>query len=109
MVSGARKFLACLFLLMLPVWKGLAAQKFPIQPPKPPVGFPMPDVSAAEERALGHMLDNELPLRLDATTAFSTTSTIPGEPFAPRPLTLDAATLLAPLPPGDYTVPVFAF
>jgi hypothetical protein len=109
MSSAVRKFFACLLLLVVPGWQNLAAQKFPFPLPKPPVSIPTPDLSGAEERALGTLLDNQLPLRLDATTAFAKTSVLPGGPFTPAPLDIDMQTLVAPLPPGDYTVPVFAF
>lgn len=63
----------------------------------------------ATEEALGKILDNELPLKLDATTVYPTVATLPGGPFQPTLLQLSSADLDRPLPPGDYTVNALAF
>lgn len=63
----------------------------------------------AAQAALAKVLDNELPLRLDATTIYPTVSAPPGGPFKPVPLHLSAADLERPLPPGDYTIETLAF
>jgi hypothetical protein len=63
----------------------------------------------AAEEALGKILDNELPLKLDATSIYPTVSTLPGGPFNPKALALSAEGAKAPLPPGDYAVPALAF
>src|SRR5579862_9177384 len=63
----------------------------------------------AAEKALGSLLNEQLPLKLDAKTAYHTVSALPGGPFQPKPLQLTAADMNDPLPPGDYTFPVMAF
>lgn len=63
----------------------------------------------AAELALRNLLNNELPLRLDATTVYPTVAVLPGGPFQPRPLSLSAADVDRPLPPGDYTIPALVF
>jgi hypothetical protein len=55
----------------------------------------------AADLALRNLLNNELPLRLDATTVYPTVAVLPGGPFQPRPLSLSAADVDRPLPPGD--------
>jgi hypothetical protein len=109
MSSVIRKLLASLLILALPGWQDLAAQRFPFPLPKPPIPIPTPDLSTAEERAIGSLLDNQLPLKLDAKTVFAKTNKLPGAAFAPKPLEVDMETLVSPLPPGDYNIPVFAF
>ena len=63
----------------------------------------------AADLALRNLLNNELPLRLDATTVYPTVAALPGGPFHPRPLSLSAADVDRPLPPGDYTIPALVF
>lgn len=65
----------------------------------------------AGELALRTVLNNELPLRLDAANAYPTVATLPGKaPFNPSPLHLvSPADLDRPLPPGDYTLQALAF
>ena len=63
----------------------------------------------AATKSLGSILNNQLPLTLDANTTYPTVATLPGGPFQPRPLKLTAADLDRPLPPGDYTIQIFAF
>ena len=63
----------------------------------------------AADLALRDLLNNELPLRLDATTVYPTVAVPPGGPFQPRPLSLSAADVDRPLPPGDYTIPALVF
>ena len=55
------------------------------------------------------LLNNDLPIVLDATTALPTVDTLPGGVFKPRPLAVSADMLSKPLPPGDYVVNVTAF
>ncbi len=63
----------------------------------------------AAEKALGSLLNEQLPLKLDAKTAFHTVNALPGGPFQPKPLQLTAADMDTPLAPGDYTLQVQAF
>jgi hypothetical protein len=63
----------------------------------------------ATELAIRNVLDDELPLRLDATTIYPTVAVLPGGPFKPTPLHLSAADMDSPLPPGDYTMQTLAF
>jgi hypothetical protein len=63
----------------------------------------------ATELAIRNLLDDQLPLRLDATTIYPTVAVLPGGPFKPTPLHLSAADMDSPLPPGDYTMQTLAF
>lgn len=76
-------------------------------------GVPIPNRDTIQqkllERALRGVLDNELPVKLDAKSVYRTTTKLPGGPFAPKPLQLTADNLTAPLPPGDYAINVLAF
>src|SRR5580700_9956471 len=63
----------------------------------------------ATELAIRNVLDDQLPLRLDATTIYPTVAVLPGGPFKPTPLHLSAADMDSPLPPGDYTMQTLAF
>jgi len=63
----------------------------------------------AAERTVSALLNNDLPLRLDANAVYPTVPAPPGGPFAPQPLLLTVADLDRPLPPGDYTLNVLAF
>ena len=63
----------------------------------------------AAEQAMGTVLNNQLPLKLDANATYPTLPVPPGGPFVPRPFVLNAGNLDQPLPPGDYTIPIFAF
>jgi hypothetical protein len=63
----------------------------------------------ATELAIRNVLDDQLPLRLDATTIYPTVAVLPGGPFKPKPLHLSAADMDSPLPPGDYTMQTLAF
>ena len=60
-------------------------------------------------KAASALLNNELPVKLDATTTFPTVDVLPGGAFAPRHLELTPDVLNAPLPPGDYSFNVLAF
>jgi len=96
--------------LLLPQRRGAHAQislpfKLPQNLPASVQGFEQ----KATEEALGRILDNELPLKLDATTVYPTVSVLPGGPFNPKPLALSAVDSKLPLPPGDYAVPALAF
>ena len=63
----------------------------------------------AAENAIESLLNNQLPLRLDANAIYPTVAAPPGGPFTPRPVTLTAADLDRPLSPGDYTMNMLAF
>jgi hypothetical protein len=65
--------------------------------------------TAVAEKAVGSLLDNELPLKLDASTLFPTVSELPGEPFQPKPLHPTTRTINEPLPPGDYVIRAVAY
>lgn len=65
--------------------------------------------TAAAQRAVGQVLNTELPIRLDAKNLYPTVDTLPGGPFNPKPLTFSPATAAQPLAPGDYEVHVLAF
>ena len=106
---------ALMFAAALLCWALPAQQAPPPQKQEPPqtdaqLG-PLGDAlkQKAAEKAIGSLLDSQLPLKLDAKTLYPTVSVLPGGPFAPRPLVLSPASLNRPLPPGDYTLPVFAF
>ena len=55
------------------------------------------------------MLNDNLPLTLNAKDVYPTVATLPGGPFSPTPLKLTADQLNQPLPPGDYTINTLAF
>jgi hypothetical protein len=60
--------------------------------------------------ALAKVLDNELPIRLDAKSVFPTVPAPPGGPFAVTSrLALTPESLSQPLPAGDYEIPVYAY
>lgn len=61
------------------------------------------------EAAIQRILDNELPLRLDATKIYPTVAVLPGGPFQPKPLSWSPDSINRPLVPGDYTVSALAF
>ena len=61
------------------------------------------------EEAIGTLLNNQLPLKLDADAAYPTVAALPGGAFRPLPLRLTAAMMNEPLPPGDYVIPALAF
>src|SRR5476649_365691 len=65
--------------------------------------------TAAAQRAVGQVLNTELPIRLDAKNLYPTVDVLPGGPFNPKPLTFTPATAAQPLAPGDYEVHVLAF
>lgn len=97
----------------------------PAPPPKPPAKpFSWPTIPAPPknsggilggveskfaETAMSRVLNEQLPLKLDADAIYPTVATLPGGQFMPRPLQLTTADLDRPLPPGDYTIPIFAF
>ena len=61
------------------------------------------------EQAIETLLNNQLPLRLNANDVYPTVATLPGGPFNPQPLKLTADDLNRPLPPGDYTINTLDF
>jgi hypothetical protein len=63
----------------------------------------------AAEAALTKVLNDNLPLTLDAKDVYPTMTTLPGGPFSPTPLKLTADELDQPLPPGDYTINTLDF
>ena len=63
----------------------------------------------AAEEALQTLLNNQLPLTLDANSVYPTVNQLPGGPFNPEPLQLTAEQLDQPLAPGDYTINTFDF
>jgi hypothetical protein len=63
----------------------------------------------AAEEALTKVLNDNLPLTLDAKDVYPTVTTLPGPPFSPTPLKLTADQLNQPLAPGDYTISTLAF
>jgi hypothetical protein len=105
---------SALVLLMLIAWSETALAQISL-PFKLPQGANNPLASLAgleqkaAEAALAKVLDNELPLRLDAASVFPTVSVLPGGPFRPTPLQLAPEDLERPLPPGDYTMQTLAF
>jgi hypothetical protein len=60
-------------------------------------------------KAAAKLLDEQLPVNLDATHVLPTVSTLPGGTFTPRPLPLTEANMTQPLAPGDYSMNVYAF
>jgi hypothetical protein len=58
---------------------------------------------------VGALLNNQLPLKLDASEAFPTVQALPGGTFNPQRLVVTAESVTAPLPPGDYTIRAVAF
>ncbi len=63
----------------------------------------------AAEAALTKVLNDNLPLKLDAKDVYPTVTTLPGGPFSPKPLQLTADQLDQPLAPGDYTINTLDF
>jgi len=63
----------------------------------------------AAEEALTKVLNDNLPLTLNAKDVYPTVATLPGGPFNPTPLKLTADQLDQPLPPGDYTINTLDF
>jgi hypothetical protein len=96
-------FAIALILLLMPVHFILAARQNPL------TGLEDKLKQEAAEKALGTLLNDQLPLKLDANTIYPTVNTLPGAPFQPKLLQLTAADTEAPLPPGDYKFPVEAF
>jgi len=63
----------------------------------------------AAEDTMTTLLNNQLPLALNANSVYPTVNDLPGGPFQPTALQLTAADLDKPLAPGDYTIPMLAF
>jgi hypothetical protein len=63
----------------------------------------------AAETAIETLLNNQLPLTLNAKDVYPTVTTLPGGPFSPQPLQLTADQLNQPLAPGDYTINTLDF
>jgi hypothetical protein len=63
----------------------------------------------AAEVAIETLLNNQLPLILNAKDVYPTVNQLPGGPFSPTPLQLTADQLDQPLAPGDYTINTLDF
>jgi len=63
----------------------------------------------AAETAIETLLNNQLPLTLNANDVYPTVANLPGGPFNPQPLKLTADELNQPLAPGDYTINTLDF
>lgn len=63
----------------------------------------------ALQEAVGALLDQQLPLKLDASTLYPSVDQLPGGPFQPQRLLVTSTTWDHPLPPGDYVVRAVAF
>src|SRR5580692_688026 len=63
----------------------------------------------AAEVATETLLNNQLPLILNAKDVYPTVNQPPGGPFSPTPLQLTADQLNQPLAPGDYTINTLDF
>lgn len=63
----------------------------------------------AAEEGITTLLNNQLPLDLNAKNIYPTVQTLPGGPFQPTPLKLTADDVDTPLQPGDYAVSTLAF
>jgi hypothetical protein len=63
----------------------------------------------AAEVAIETLLNNQLPLTLNAKDVYPTVNQPPGGPFSPTPLQLTADQLNLPLAPGDYTINTLDF
>jgi hypothetical protein len=63
----------------------------------------------AAEAAIETLLNNQLPLILNAKDVYPTVNQLPGGPFSPTPLQLTADQLDQPLAPGDYTINTLDF
>jgi hypothetical protein len=119
--ASACAFICGLVLLLALLPGALVAQTKKSAPPPPPKPAPKPaaplKIPAAGgvfeqklvETGLSRLLNDQLPLKLDAEAVYPTVAAPPGGPFAPRPLTLTAADLDKPLAPGDYTISMLAF
>jgi hypothetical protein len=96
-------FAIALILLSMPASFIVAARQNPL------TGLEDKLKQDAAEKALGSLLNDQLPLKLDANAVYPTVTTLPGGPFQPKNLQLTAADLDAPLAPGDYKFPVVAY
>ena len=63
----------------------------------------------AAETAIETLLNDQLPLTLNANDVYPTVANLPGGPFNPQPLKLTADELNQPLAPGDYTINTLDF
>jgi FecR-like protein len=63
----------------------------------------------AAEAAIETLLNNQLPLTLNAKDVYPTVNQLPGGPFSPTPLQLTADQLDQPIAPGDYTINTLDF
>ncbi len=61
------------------------------------------------EQAIEKLLNDQLPLTLNANDVYPTVANLPGGPFSPQPLKLTADQLDQPLAPGDYTINTLDF
>jgi hypothetical protein len=118
------RYLAAAFaiaiLLACPGWLSHAQQKNAPKAPPPPPPKPAPQNNPfgqfgeeLKQKAAGTtittLLNNDLPLKLDANAVFPIVNVLPGGPFHPKHLQLIAEDMDKPLPPGDYTINTLAF
>jgi len=109
---------------VLVLWAGLVALSISIcvaQSPASPMAAPHAAAQnplatleneakeKAAEAALTKVLNDNLPLTLNAKDVYPTVTTLPGGPFSPTPLKLTADQLDQPLAPGDYTINTLDF
>jgi hypothetical protein len=97
-----RALLSLLVLLLATPALRLAAQN-------PFVGLEDAAKEKLAEQAIETLLNNQLPLTLNAKDVYPTVTTLPGGPFSPQPLQLTADELNQPLAPGDYTINTLDF
>jgi len=102
--------------LICPVWLSHAQQKRPAPPPPKPAPQTNPFGSFGEElkqkaaeTTISTLLNNDLPLKLDANAVYPIVNVLPGGPFHSKHLQLTAEDMDKPLPPGDYTINTLAF
>jgi hypothetical protein len=87
----------------------LAAPTFQLAAQNPLAAFAEEAKEKLAEQAISTLLNNQLPLTLNASDVYPTVATLPGGPFNPIPLKLTADELTQPLPPGDYTINTLDF
>jgi len=102
MKKAPARFSTLAFCLLLLGGGGVWAQN-------PLAGLEQAVKQKAAETAISTLLNNQLPLVLNAKSIYPTVSVLPGGPFQPTLLTLTTADVDKPLPPGDYQIPMWAF
>jgi hypothetical protein len=124
MTSGGVKMKAVSIVALLVLQAGLAAastslciaQNLSVQKAAPHAAAQNPLTALeneakekAAEAALTKVLNDNLPLTLNAKDVYPTVTALPGGPFSPTPLKLTADQLNQPLAPGDYTINTLDF